>query len=234
MQGFAQLKRPAIRALVLTPLAINFALYGAALWVSVHYFGIFLASVLPRWLGVLQWVLWPVFGLVFLFLVSFTFTLVANILGAPFYGLLAERLLAAKGLPSDGTSGSAVKSAAVSMFIEARRVGGYLLRAIPFLLLFLIPGLNVAAPFLWLAFSAWFLAQDYFSYPFDALGIRYTEQQGALRRMRTDCLIFGGLVQFALSVPLLNILVSPAAVAGATLYVIARFKSGEADRAGVL
>lgn len=230
LKGFVQLQRPSVRALVLIPLAINFALYAAALWVSVHYFAIFLEALLPEWLGFLQWVFWPVFGLVFLFLVSFTFTLAANILGAPFYGLLAERLLAAEGLPSDGRRDKVVKSAALSMFIEARRVGGYLLRALPFLLLFVIPGLNVVAPFAWLAFAAWFLTRDYFSYPFDALGLSFAEQQQTLRSMRFDRLLFGGLAQLALSVPLLNILVSPAAVAGATLFLIGRFKAGEPDR----
>lgn len=230
VQGFTHLRLPAVRSLVLIPLLINCALYAGALWVSVHYFGMFLQSILPQWLGFLQWVLWPIFGLVFLFLVSFTFTLAANILGAPFYGVLAERLLAAAGVPAGSRGGNALRSAAQSMWIEARRVAGYLLRAVPFLLLFVVPGVNVAAPFLWLAFSAWFLAQDYFSYPFDALGLPYAEQQQNLRRMRVDRFVFGGLVQLALSIPVLNILVSPAAVAGATLYAAARFKPGEPRR----
>lgn len=230
IEGFAQLRRPSIRSLVLAPLLINVAVYAAALWASVHYFSLFLQSILPQWLGFLQWVLWPVFGLVFLFLVSFTFTLVANVLGAPFYGVLAERLLAAAGLPAGSRPGSPVKSAVQSMWVEARRVGGYLLRAVPFLLLFVVPGVNVAAPFLWLAFSAWCLAQDYFSYPFDALGLPYAEQQRCLRTIRADRFVFGALVQMALSIPLLNILVSPAAVAGATIYSIARFTPGGPDR----
>lgn len=214
---------------MLIPLTINCIVYAAALWVSVHYFGIFLQHLLPQWLGFLQWVLWPVFGLVFLFLVSFTFTLAANILGAPFYGVLAERLLAAEGLRQLG--GEPLKSVWRAMGIEARRVGGYLLRAVPFLILFLIPGLNVAAPIIWLAFSAWSLARDYFSYPFDAMGLSYAEQQRTLQAMRADCLVFGGLVQLGLGIPLLNILVSPAAVAGATLCASARLKASTGDPA---
>lgn len=223
--GLLQLKRPTVRALVLTPLVINGLLYAVALWVAIHYFSVFLHGLLPQWLDFLQWVLWPVFGLIFLVLVSFTFTLAANILGAPFYAVLAERLLAEEGLPAGGTGSGLVKSAAYGMWVEARRVGGYLRWAVPFLLLFLVPGLNVAAPLLWLVFSAWFLARDYFSYAFDALGLSYAEQQRLLRSMRTDRLIFGVLVQLGLSVPLLNVLISPAAVAGATRCLSARLKS---------
>lgn len=228
MQGFSLLRQRPFRSLVIVPLAINFALYAVAVWLSIRYFSVFMESFLPQWLGFLKWVLWPVFGLVFLFLVSFTFTLVANVLGAPFYGILAERLLGEQGLLSEARRPSAVRSAFAGMAMEARRVTAYLLRAIPFLLLFLIPGLNVAAPFLWLAYSAWSLAQDYYSYPLDALGIDYVEQQRMMRSLRSDRLVFGGLVQLGLTVPLLNVLVSPVAVAGATQCVIARMKSHRA------
>lgn len=223
MHGFRVLREPSLRTLVIVPLVINFALYAGGLWVAVHYFALFMQSVLPQWLGFLQWILWPVFGLVFLFVVAFTFTLVANVLGAPFYAVLAERLVAAAGLESAQRAG-AVRSAARGMWVELRRVAAYLLRALPFLLLFLVPGINLAAPFLWLAFSAWSLAQDYFAYPLDALGLPYDEQRRVLRELGTERFVFGALVQLGLAIPLLNVLVSPAAVAGATHCLIARLK----------
>jgi CysZ protein len=180
-------------------------------------------SVLPQWLGFLQWILWPLFGLVFLFVVAFTFTLVANVLGAPFYAVLAERLIAGSGLEAAQPAG-AVRSAARGVWVELRRMAAYLLKAIPFLLLFLVPGINLLAPFLWLAFSAWSLTQDYFAYPFDALGLSYEEQRRALRELGTERFVFGALIQLGLAIPLVNVLVSPAAVAGATYCLIARLK----------
>ncbi len=217
------LREPSLRTLVAVPLVINFALYGGALWVAVHYFVLFMQSVLPQWLGFLQWILWPLFGLVFLFVVAFSFTLVANVLGAPFYSVLAERLIAGAGLEAAQPAGI-VRSAARGMGVELRRVAAYLLRAIPFLLLFLVPGVNLLAPFLWLAFSAWSLAQDYFAYPFDALGLSYEEQRRVLRELGTERFVFGALIQLGLAIPLVNVLVSPAAVAGATHCLILRLK----------
>lgn len=208
---------------MLVPLVINFALYASGLWVAVHYFALFMHSVLPQWLGFLQWILWPLFGSVFLFVVAFTFTLVANVLGAPFYAVLAERLVTGSGLEAAKPAG-AVRSAAHGMWVELRRVAAYLLRAIPFLLLFLVPGINLVAPFVWLAFSAWSLAQDYFAYPFDALGLSYDEQRRVLRKLGAERFVFGALVQFGLAIPLVNVLVSPAAVAGATHCLIAKLK----------
>jgi len=234
LEGFWYLKRPAIRGLVLAPVGINLALYSGALWVSVRYFGRFLHWLLPTWLDFLAWLLWPVFGLAFLLLVSFTFTLFANILGSPFYGLLSEKLLAAEGAIGAGSREGTAASIWQGMAIAVRRLSSYALRALPLLILFVIPGLNVIAPFLWLAFSVWFLARDYFSYPFDALGLTYAAQQKELTDSRATVVMFGGLVQLALSVPVINVFVPPAAVLGASLFVAAKIKHRQTAQPGIL
>jgi CysZ protein len=158
----------------------------------------------------------------FVLLVFFTFTLVANILGAPFHALLADRLLGQAGVLAQARRDSIVRSTWRSMSAEIRRVLGFLLRALPVLVLFVIPGVNVLAPPLWLGVTAWYITRDYFSYPLDTLGLTFAEQESRLKEMGLLRLLFGLTVQVGLSVPVLNVLMPPVAVAAASLAVIDR------------
>jgi CysZ protein len=100
---------------------------------------------------------------------------------------------------------------------------GYLgLRALPILVMFPIPGINLVAAALWMVFGAWSMALEYLSYPLDNLGLKFAAQKEFLRGRRGEVLVFGGLVLAGLAVPVFNILVPPAAVAGAALYCAAR------------
>ncbi len=47
---------------------------------------------LPDWLSFLSYILWPLFVALLVLMVFFTFTLVANIIAAPFNGFLAEKV----------------------------------------------------------------------------------------------------------------------------------------------
>ena len=84
------------------------------------------------------------------------------------------------------------------------------------LLLFLIPGLQIIAPFLWLAFSAWFLSLEYMDYPMGNHGLDFRAQLGALKKNRLTALGFGGGLTLLMMIPVLNFAAMPAAVAGAT------------------
>jgi CysZ protein len=222
LRGFTRLKRRDVRMLVLAPLLINLVVFSAALWAAGHYFEIFLEWILPGWLDFLRWFLWPVFGVLFVLLVFFSFTLLANILGAPFHALLADRLLGQAGVLARARRDSIVRSTWRSMSAEIRRVLGFLLRALPVLVLFVIPGVNVIAPPLWLGVTAWYLTRNYFSYPLDTLGLTFAEQEARLKDLGLLRLLFGLTVQVGLSVPILNVLVPPAAVAAASLAVVDR------------
>jgi len=79
-----------------------------------------------------------------------------------------------------------------------------------------VPGLNLAAPFLWLAFMAWMLALEYVAYPMANHRLRFGEVRRVLRANRMLGLGFGAATLAATLVPGLNALAMPAAVAGAT------------------
>ena len=42
---------------------------------------------LPGWLAWLEWLMWPIFALAVVLLLFYTFTMIANIIGAPFAGV---------------------------------------------------------------------------------------------------------------------------------------------------
>ncbi len=47
---------------------------------------------LPSWLSFLNYLLWPLFVVLVVLMVFFTFTMLANIIAAPFNGFLAEKV----------------------------------------------------------------------------------------------------------------------------------------------
>ena len=78
--------------------------------------------------------------------------------------------------------------------------------------------------FLWLLFGAWSLSLEYMAYPLESQGIRFPQQRELAGARRMETLGFGIAVLLGLSIPVLNILIPPAAVVGATLYVAGRNK----------
>jgi CysZ protein len=223
MRGLRLLAEPGLRHLVWIPLLINLALYAAALFTGVHYFSAFVNFLLPAWLDFLRWLLWPLFGLSFILIIYFSFTMVANLVGSPFYGWLAEKTMArGQGAVAPHSEQPWSRALAGGVITELKRLGYFVSRAVPLLILFAIPGLNLVAPFVWLAFNAWFLAMEYLAYPLELQGIEFDEQRQIAKRMRLGLFGFGGAAMLGLAVPGLNLLIPPAAVVGATLYASER------------
>ena len=99
---------------------------------------------------------------------------------------------------------------------EVRKLLYSVLWALPFLVLFLIPGVNLAAPVLWFLYMAGMLALQYVDYPMGNHGFRFSAMRSGLRRRRLLGLTFGAATAGMTLVPILNFIVMPSAVAGAT------------------
>lgn len=230
--GLRMLPRPGLRRYVLGPLLLNIVLFAGLIWFGVGQFSDlvnWLLSPLPGWLDWLRYLLWPLFALTVLIAVFFTFSLVANLIGAPFNGLLAEAVESQlTGKPLDETGGWKKMLAEVVPAIlgEVRKLGYFVLWAIPLAVLFLIPGLNLAAPFLWAGFGAWMLALEYGDFPMGNHDIRFVAQRQIFRNRRGLALGFGGAAMLATMIPFLNFLVMPAAVAGATQLWVRHLQDG--------
>jgi CysZ protein len=86
------------------------------------------------------------------------------------------------------------------------------------LLLSFIPGVNAISPLLWLLFSMWMLAVELTDYAVDNEGLPFGHVLALLKRRRLTAFGFGGAALAGTYVPLLNLFVLPAAVAGSVLF----------------
>ena len=215
-QGFKLLGSAGLRPFILIPILINLVLYSAVLLLGYYYVAGLINQFIPGWLQWLRWLLWPLFFISFFIIGFFTFTLLANLLAAPFYGRLSAKTLA---IVTNQAVAITDQPIAQVMFAEMKRAGYFATRALPLLILSVIPGINVLAPVLWAIFGAWGMALEYMAYPLENRGLLFSEQKQLIHSIRTGALSFGGLAAIGLSIPLLNIIVAPAAVIGATIYL---------------
>lgn len=227
-QGFGLLRLPGVRRYVFIPLLINLVLFAGGIWyAATRLEGLmdWIAGYLPAWLDWLTWLLWPVFILTALIVVFYGFTLAANLIGAPFNALLAQKLEARlRGRPpADGGGALAViVEGFKAVGGELRKLGYLALWMIPLLILSLVPGLNLLAPPAWALLSAWMLAIEYADYPMGNHGMFFPDQRALLRRHRPLALGFGAGLMLLTSVPILNFLAMPVGVAGATALWVER------------
>lgn len=224
LRGFRFLTLPGVRRYVLIPLVINTVLFvGALVWAAqrfAHWLG-WLDQLLPHWLAWITLLLWPVFAATVALLLFYSFTLVANLLGAPFNSFLSAnveiRLTGRK--PESGRT--LWQEIVVSLRDELRRLIYILWRSLLVgvlaLMLLFVPLVNSVVPFLWFFFTAWMLAAQYSDYPLANRGLEFARQKEILGTQKARLLGFGSAATLCTLVPVLNFVVMPAAVAGATL-----------------
>ncbi len=214
--------RPApVRADPLTLNLLVFALLiGFAMQQFSHWVDLLMPS-LPDWLSFLQYIVWPLFVLLVLVIVFFTFTMVANIISAPFNGFLSEKVEVVVRGRDDFPPFSWAELLAMiprTMGREIRKLAYFLPRALVLLVLSFVPGVNLIATPLWILFGIWMMAVQYIDYPADNHKLGWNEMLARLRSKRWACMGFGGVTYLALLIPLVNLVMMPAAVAGATLF----------------
>ena len=223
-EGLKLVLSPGLRLFVLLPLAINLVLFVGLIYFAGHQFSLWVDSLmptLPHWLGFLNYLLWPLFVVLVVLMVFFTFTMLANIIAAPFNGFLAEKVEVVVRGTDDFPPFSWGELAAMvprTLAREMRKLGYFLPRAIGLFILSFIPVVNLIAAPLWLLFGVWMMAIQYIDYPADNHKLGWNEMLAWLRQKRWQSMSFGGIVYLVLLVPVVNLLMMPAAVAGATLF----------------
>lgn len=220
---------PGMRRYIIIPLLISTAVFAALFYFAVlqiESFAAWLINQLPAWLDWLSWLIWPVFLIAAILLVAYTFVAVTGLISAPFNALLAQRIachLRGQSLPA--TEQVLWREIWTSLTAELRKLRYFALRALPLALLFFIPVVNVAAPFLWFLFAAWMLAREYLDIAFGLRGIPFHQQDSQLKANRGLVLGFGVMTAFIALIPLVNLLLIPSAVAGATALWLERIES---------
>jgi CysZ protein len=223
LAGFGLITQPGIKRFVAVPLVINgllfIVLFTLFKWV-MGSFNEWLLHFLPAWLHWLSVVVWILFFLSFLLFFVSTFVVFANLLAAPFNSLLSEKIEQLLTTSTISKRGFFENISDIPRIVgrQLAILGYYLPRAFFLLILFFIPVIQVAAPFLWFLFNAWFMTMTYLDYPTDNHRISLREMRGWMKEQSFAALGFGVSVLLASMVPVLNVLVMPAAVAGATYY----------------
>ncbi|MDH3647466.1 MAG: sulfate transporter CysZ [Gammaproteobacteria bacterium] len=220
-----------LRLFVLGPLLLNLGLFSVAIWWVANAFDgwmSWLVTWLPDWLDWLEWLIWPIFALAVILVMFYSFTMIANIIGAPLNGLLAEKVEQLRRPQSKLPQGRPFwREVPYAVAHEFRKWAYIVPRALPVLVLFLLPGLNALAPFIWFGFGAWMLTLEYADYPMGNHGLTFKKQRDLLREQRVMALGFGAAVMLMTLVPLLNFLSMPSAVIGATLMWAEQFAPAE-------
>ena len=233
LSGFSLLFKSGIKRYVLVPLIINITLFSLATKLLTEQLDVWLDRLLPNWLGWLEWLIWPLVAIAMLLIVFYSFTVVANLLAAPFNSLLSakiEALLTGKkptnilaestgseSADSENTSSeSFVKLTIRTLQSEIKKIFYAMKWFIPLVIITVIPVINIVAPFLWIVFAAWFFALEYSDYPLANRGQLFSEVKSYNQKNRMRSLGLGTAVFILTSIPVVNFFAMPIAVAGAT------------------
>ncbi|MDH3465514.1 MAG: sulfate transporter CysZ [Gammaproteobacteria bacterium] len=222
-RGMKLIFRPGLRRYAMLPILINSVIFLGLVATAVDLFSQLVETWVPTadgaWWGTVRALLWLIFAIGVGLTTFFTFTIVANLLGAPFNGLLAEaveiRLRSATAVPGMSLR-QVLMEIPRTLRNECRKIAYFLIWALPLLVLFVIPGLNIAAPLVWALFLAWMLAVEYLDYPMGNHRHDLRSVRAWLKTRRSLALGFGATVLGATLLPGINLIVMPAAVAGAT------------------
>jgi CysZ protein len=222
-RGLSMLTDPGLRAFVILPLLANILLFGALGFAAYGYFQALVMSIedtLPDWLSFLTWLIAPVLWLTGGLLTGYTSTLLVLLITSPFHALLAEKVeerVTGQQVPALEGIGAAIMEIPRGIGRELRKLLYYLPMALGVLVISFIPGLQALSPFLWFILGAWMMSLQFIDYPMDNHRLPFNDVKEACASRRLSSLGFGAVVAFVASVPLLNFIVIPAAVIGATL-----------------
>jgi len=225
-RGLKSLTNPGLKRFIVLPLLLNIVLMGGVSWWGMSEISGLVDTVvewLPSWLSWLSWILLPVAVVTLLVVVIYFFSAILNLIASPFNGLLSEALetqMTGQPLPEESLAATISRTLAR----ELRKLAYFIPRYLLLLVISFIPVINVASPVLWFLFGAWVLTLQYLDYAMDNNGHSFAELHQALRKQPLTTLGFGFVVAIGFMIPIVNMLVMPAAVCGATLYWVEQLK----------
>lgn len=222
LKGVKLLKHPQLRIFVFVPLLINILIFASAFWFLFTGITDWIESYmqgLPTFLSWLSYLLWPVIIVSILFSFSFIFSTIANLIAAPFNGLLAEKteILLTKSAINDDGWHDLLKDLPRILKRECQKWAYFLPRMLGCFILFFIPVIGqTLAPIVWLVFAGWMMAIQYADYPFDNHKVPFVVMRKTLGQRFGKNITFGMIISFCTTIPVLNFIIMPIAVCGAT------------------
>jgi len=220
-RGLGLLNQSGIRRYVIIPLLLNLSIFASLMFFATDSFISFLdwaENQLPDFLDWLVWILWPIFFILCLLIFSFSFSIIANLVAAPFNSFLAAAIeTKLTGTPPPASGLSLWAEILLSFKNAFRSILYAILWAIPIIILSFVPLINFFTPFLWIYYGAWMMSLQYSDYPMGNYSMKFKDIRANLSDKRLLTLGFGGITSAATMIPIVNFLVMPTAVAGATL-----------------
>jgi CysZ protein len=220
LAGLKLIRQPGIRLFVVIPLLINALLFSLIIAYGAHQI-INLGEWLSArwgWADWIVWIIWPLFAVLAVSVVFYGFSLVANLLAAPFNEFLAAAVLAhlsGRRPVQDRGWSSLPRTILTGLRGELGKFVYFAALAVSSLILFVIPLVNAAAPFIWIAVCSWLIALEYMAFPMGNDGLTFAEIRAKLRTRRMLVGGFGMGVLLWTMVPFVNFLAMPVAVASA-------------------
>ena len=189
IQGLKLLNRAELRKYLLIPVLINFVLYSVVFALGYYYISDLITQSIPGWLSWMEWIIWPLFFISFSIVGFFTFTIIANLIASPFYSQLAAKTL---DVITEQTNNIEEQPVNQVILAEIKRAVYLISRMLPLLILFIIPMINLIAPFLWVLFGAWGMGLEFMAYPLENQGQLFAQQKEEAKARRIGVLTFGG------------------------------------------
>lgn len=230
IKGWSLAFSPSIRHYVFLPLVANIVIMSLLFyWFLVSITGMvdWGLSFVPSWLQWLGYIISFIVVVTLAIVFCYFFSTVANIIAAPFNGLLAEHVESQlTGMPAPDTSW-------ISLIMDIPRILGrelqklihYLLWASLIFLTYFIPVIGQSVtPVIWFLFTAWQINIQYADYAFDNHKITFPRMRELLKQDKTDNLIYGILVSLFTMIPILNLVIMPIAVCGSTAMWVDRYR----------
>lgn len=218
-EGFKLITHRELRRFIFIPLLINLVMFICLLLVAIYWFNdvvTWLQHFLPTWLQWLKWLAWLIaFVALLIFWVYFS-TILVNAVAGPFNSLLSEKI-SQKLIKDQIADRSLLMELPLAIKRESQLILYYIPRAVLYLLFFLIPVVQFFAAFIWFCFNAWVMSMQYLDYPMDNHRISVKPMKALMGQKKMLNLGFGTGVMLLTMIPLINFVIIPTAVAGATL-----------------
>ena len=233
VQSFPLLFKKGIKRFVLIPLSINIGVFAVAIWLGFTFVQRLISALsdnIPNWLHWIEWLIWPLVIIMGLVILYFTFTVVANLIAAPFNALLAERTEAIlRGQTSKSNQGYSKIPSMITrtMWSEFRKILYQLKWIVGLLIISFIPGINLTAPILWILFGGWMLAVNYVDYPMGNHDFYFAEVKKKLKQDRSGAMGFGLIMMLITMIPIVNFIAMPLGVVSATNFWVAHLDHRE-------
>jgi len=230
VRGFKLVTQPGLRLFVLIPLTINIVIFSVLIGATISEFYGWIEAIMnwvPDFLSFIRWVLWPMALVLILTVIMYSFSVIANIIASPFNGLLAEKveeMLTGSEVDGYETIGKAILAFPKSISREVAKLAYYIPLALTVLVISFIPVVNAVAPILWFLLGTWMMVIQYCDYPMDNNRRSFSAMKQAIAVDRLTSAGFGAGVMAGTMIPLINFIIMPAAVCGATVYWVEELK----------